>query len=145
MASNSRLIPPAKPGGRPREVNIRQVLNGLFYIARTGCAWRMLPKEYPPKDTVYYYFKAFRQDGTWERIHDLVRKRVRVKHGKQHQPSAAIIDSQSVKTTEKRGVLRLRRRQEDKGTQTTLLVDTLGLVWGLVVHAADIQDRDEPS
>jgi putative transposase len=99
----SRLIPPAKPGGRPREVNIRQVLNGLFYIARTGCAWRMLPKEYPPKDTVYYYFKAFRQDGTWERIHDLVRKRVRVKHGKQHQPSAAIIDSQSVKTTEKRG------------------------------------------
>jgi putative transposase len=99
----SRLIPPAKPGGRPRKVDIRQVLNGLFYIARTGCAWRMLPKEYPPKDTVYYYFKAFRQDGTWNRIHDLVRKRVRVKHGKQHQPSAAIIDSQSVKTTEKRG------------------------------------------
>ena len=92
----SRLIPPAKPGGRPRKVNIRQVLNGLFYIARTGCAWRMLPKE-------YYYFKAFRQDGTWERIHDLVRKRVRVKHGRQHQPSAAIINSQSVKTTEKRG------------------------------------------
>lgn len=82
---------------------MRKVLNGLFYIARTGCAWRMLPKEYPPKDMVYYYFKAFRQDGTWERIHDLVRKRVRVKHGKRHQPSAAIIDSQSVKTTEKMG------------------------------------------
>jgi putative transposase len=87
----------------PTQVDIRQVLNGLFYIARTSCAWRMLPKEYPTKDTVYYYFKAFRQDGTWERIHDLIRKRVRVKHGKQHQPSAAIIDSQSVKTTEKRG------------------------------------------
>lgn len=99
----SRLIPPAKPGGRPRSVDMRQVLNGLFYLARTSCAWRMLPKEYPPKDTVYYYFKTFRLDGTWERIHDLVRKRVRVKHGKQRQPSAAILDSQSVKTTEKRG------------------------------------------
>ena len=99
----ARLIPPAKPGGRPREVDMQQVLNGLFYIARTGCAWRMLPKEYPPKDTVYYYFKMFRLDGTWERIHDLMRKRVRAKHGKQHQPSAAILDSQSVKTTEKRG------------------------------------------
>ncbi len=100
----SRLIPPAKPGGRPRSVNVREVLNALFYVARTGCAWRMLPKDYPPKDTVYYYFKTFRQDGTWERIHDLVRKRVRLKHGKFQQPSAGIIDSQSVKTTEKRGL-----------------------------------------
>lgn len=99
----ARLVPPAKPGGRPREVDMRQVLNGLFYIARTGCAWRMLPKEYPPKDTVYYYFKMFREDGTWEHIHDLMRKRVRVKHGRQQQPSAGIVDSQSVKTTEKRG------------------------------------------
>jgi len=99
----SSLIPPAKPGGRPRSVDMRQVLNGLFYLARTGCAWRMLPKEYPPKDTVYYYFKTFRQDGTWERIHDVIRRRVRVKHGKQRQPSAMIVDSQSVKTTEKRG------------------------------------------
>lgn len=101
----SRVIPPAKPGGRPRTVDMRQVLNALFYLARTGCAWRMLPKDYPPKDTVYYYFKRFRQDGTWERIHDLLRKRVRVKHGKRQQPSATIIDSQSVKTTEKRGLV----------------------------------------
>ena len=99
----SRLVPPAKPGGRPRSVNMREVLKALFYLARTGCAWRMLPKDYPPKDTVYYYFKTFRQDGTWERIHDLMRRRVRLKHGKFQQPSAAIIDSQSVKTTEKRG------------------------------------------
>jgi len=99
----SRLIPPAKPGGRPRTVNMRDVLNALFYLSRTGCAWRMLPKEFPPKDTVYYYFKTFREDGTWERIHDLLRKRVRLKHGKLQQPSAAILDSQSVKTTEKRG------------------------------------------
>jgi putative transposase len=100
----SRLIPPARPGGRPRTVNMRDVLNALFYLARTGCAWRMLPKDYPPKDTVYYYFKAFRQDGTWERIHDLIRKRVRLKHGKLQRASAAILDSQSVKTTEKRGL-----------------------------------------
>jgi putative transposase len=101
----SRLIPPAKPGGRPRSVNMRDVLNALFYLSRTGCAWRMLPKEFPPKDTVYYYFKNFRQDGTWERIHGLLRKRVRLKHGKLQQPSAAILDSQSVKTTEKRGTV----------------------------------------
>jgi putative transposase len=99
----SRLIPSAKPGGRPRSVNMRQVLNALFYLSRTGCAWRMLPKDYPPKDTVYYYFKAFRKDGTWERIHDLIRKRVRMKDGKLLRPSAAIVDSQSVKTTDKRG------------------------------------------
>ena len=84
---------------------MRQVLNGLFYVARTGCAWRMLPKEYPPKDTVYYYFKTFRQDGTWDRIHYLVLKRVRVKHGKRQQLSAAILDSQSIKTTEKKGLV----------------------------------------
>lgn len=101
----SRLIPPAKPGGRPRSVEMRAVLNALFYLSRTGCAWRMLPQEFPPKDTVYYYFKSFRQDGTWEKIHDLLRRRVRLKHGKLQQPSAAILDSQSVKTTEKRGLV----------------------------------------
>lgn len=98
-----RLIPPSKPGGRPRSVNMRAILNALFYLARTGCAWRMLPKDFPPKDTVYTYFKQFRDDGTWRRIQELLCMRVRVMHGKPRQPSAAIIDSQSVKTTEKRG------------------------------------------
>jgi putative transposase len=107
----SRLIPPAKPGGRPRTVNMRAVLNALFYLARTGCAWRMLPKDFPPKDTVYTYFKSFREAGIWEQMHDLLRKRVRVKHGKQQQPSAAIIDSQSVKTTEKRGIVAVTTRE----------------------------------
>ena len=102
-AAITKLIPAAKPGGRPRTVVMRAVLNALFYVARTGCAWRMLPKDFPPKDTVYTYFKAFRIDGTWEKIHDLLRRRVRVKHDKNPQPTAGIIDAQSVKTTEKRG------------------------------------------
>lgn len=99
----SRLIPPAKPGGRPRSVEMRQVVNGIFYLTRTGCAWRMLPHDYPPHDTVYYYFARFQKDGTWEKIHDLLRKRVRLQAGKLQNPSAAILDSQSVKTTEKKG------------------------------------------
>ena len=98
-----RLIPPASPGGRPRSVSMRQVLNAIFYVARAGCAWRMLPKDYPPWQTVYYYFRRFKKDGTWERIHELLRKRVRVQKGKKEQPSAAVIDSQSTKTTEKGG------------------------------------------
>jgi putative transposase len=108
----SRLIPSVKPGGRPRSVEMRQVLNAIFYLGRTGCAWRMLPKDFPPKDTVYTYFRNFREDGTWERIHDLVRNRIRLKHGKQKQPSAAIIDSQSVKTTEKRGSVAATMREK---------------------------------
>ena len=102
-AAISRLIPKAKPGGRPRTVDMREVLNALFYVARTGCAWRMLPVNFPPKDTVYTYFKNFRTDGTWEKVHDLLRGRVRVKHGKSRQPTAGILDAQSVKTTEKKG------------------------------------------
>jgi putative transposase len=99
----ARSIPPAKEGGRPREVNMRSLINGVFYLVRTGCAWRMLPKDYPPWQTVYYYFARFKKDGTWQRLHDLLRTRVRHKSGKHKQPSAAILDSQSVKTTEKGG------------------------------------------
>jgi putative transposase len=99
----TRLIPPAKEGGRSREVDMRSLVNSIFYLVRTGCAWRMLPKEYPPWQTVYYYFARFKKDGTWQQIHDLLRTRVRHKVGKHKQPTAAIIDSQSVKTTEKGG------------------------------------------
>ncbi len=105
-------LPPAKPRGRPREVDLRGVVNALFSIVRRGCAWRMLPKEYPPWQTVYYYFARFKKDGTWQRIHDALRTQVRVHHGRPPQPTAAILDSPSVKTTEKGGcggTMRARR------------------------------------
>ena len=95
------LLPPPKPGGRPRRIAMRQVLNALFYIDRTGCQWRYLPKEYPNWKTVYWYFTRFQDDGTWERITDVLRRRVRQQVGRNPEPSAAVLDSQSVKTTER--------------------------------------------
>jgi putative transposase len=95
------LIPPAKPGGRPREAKMREIVNGILYIVRGGCSWRMLPQEYGAWPTVYGYFRAFRRAGVWQQIHDALREQVRRKAGKKPTPSAAIMDSQSVKTTEK--------------------------------------------
>src|ERR1043165_6726218 len=97
------LIPPAEPGGRSRTVDMREVLNGINYLVRTGCAWRFLPHDLPPWGTVHYDFWRWQQDGTWETIHTTLRARVRRSVGKEESPSAAILDSQSVKTTEKGG------------------------------------------
>jgi putative transposase len=97
------LLPDAQPGGRPRTVNLREVLNGIFYYVRTGCQWRALPHDFPPWGTVAGYYRNWRLDGTWKQIQDALRIQVREADGRHASPSAAIMDSQSVKTTEKGG------------------------------------------
>jgi len=116
------LIPAAAPGGRDRSVDMREVVNGILYLNRNGCTWRSLPHEFPPWGTVWYYFRRFRNDGTWKTIHDALRAKVRKKAGKQKSPSAAILDSQTVKTTEKRGsagTTRARRSADASGTSSS--------------------------
>lgn len=97
------LIPPAKPGGRPRKYAMREIVNAMRYLLRSGCSWRMLPHEFPPYRIVFHYFRTWRQDGTWERIHHHLRAAVRQQAGRDEQATAGSIDSQSVKTTEKGG------------------------------------------
>lgn len=95
------MIPPDETGadgGRPRETDMRSVINGILYLNRTGCAWRLLPRDFGNWNTVYHYFRRFKQDGTWQRIHDKLREKVRRKAGKKPTPSAGVIDAQSVKT-----------------------------------------------
>lgn len=113
-----KRIPPAKPGGRYRSVNMREVVSGILYLVRTGCSWRQLPHDFPPWGTVHWYYRCFRFDGTWQKIHDALRDKVRLAAGRKKSPSAAIVDSQSVKTTEKGGpavTTRARRSTDASG------------------------------
>ena len=96
-------IPKAKPGGRPREHPMREIINGIYYVLKSGCQWEMLPHDFPPKGTVYHYFNEWRKDGTWERLNTVIRGELREELGRNREPSAGIADSQSVKTTSKRG------------------------------------------
>src|SRR5581483_9640019 len=92
------MIPPARPGGRPREADMREVLNGLLYLSRTGCQWRAIPHDLPNKSTVRHYYDRFRRDGTWDKVHGALRERVRVAAGREPTPSAAVLDAQAVKS-----------------------------------------------
>jgi putative transposase len=116
------MIPPEKPGGRHREVDMREVVNGVLYLNRTGCSWRQLPHDFPPWGTVHFYYRQLRLDGTWQLIHDKLREKVRRKAGRKPTPTAAAIDSQSVKTAEKGGAAvttRARKSAAESGTSAS--------------------------
>ena len=134
------LIPPAKPGGRPRTLDMRAVINGILYIVVSGCQWRMLPREYPAWQSVYTYFQQWRDDGTWQRLHDTLRAQVRRRAGRHKHPTAGALDSQSVKTTHLPGVRGYDAGKKVNGRKRHILVDTLGLLLAVVVTSAALSD-----
>ncbi len=134
------LLPPPKPGGRPRSVDLREIVNALLYLLRTGCPWRSLPHDLPPWSTVWTYFRRWRDDGTLDRLHDQLRDQVRVEAGRDPHPSAGCrLSGQPVgQDDRKRGARGFDAGKKIQGRKRHLVVDTLGLMHGLAVRSADV-------
>ena len=136
------FIPSAKSGGRPRTTDMREVVNALLYIAASGCSWRLLPKCFAPVSTMRRYFYAWRDTGLFDAINMVLVMNLREIEGREASPSGGVIDSQSVKTTESGGVCGYDAGKKVKGRKRHIVTDTCGYLIFILVHAADIQDRD---